>query len=96
MCHHSIRICDIWKLRDIFTQKWFICTGEYGPAIGLFVAANTGCNPAATVAILAIGVGFNGGIYSGFKVHTNYFSFNFLASRYFNSGLVYINTCFQF
>ncbi|GBP50287.1 Putative inorganic phosphate cotransporter [Eumeta japonica] len=43
--------------------------GEYGPAVGLFVAANTGCNPAATVAILAIGVGLNGGIYSGFKVN---------------------------
>ncbi|KAJ2948913.1 hypothetical protein O0L34_g5846 [Tuta absoluta] len=43
--------------------------GEYGPAIGLFIAANTGCNPAATVAILAIGVGLNGGIYSGFKVN---------------------------
>ncbi|XP_013134113.1 PREDICTED: putative inorganic phosphate cotransporter isoform X2 [Papilio polytes] len=43
--------------------------GEYGPAIGLFIAANTGCNPAATVAILAVGVGFNGGIYSGFKVN---------------------------
>lgn len=42
--------------------------GEYGPAIGLVIAANTGCNPAATVAVLAIGVGFNGGIYSGFKV----------------------------
>ncbi|XP_046965584.1 putative inorganic phosphate cotransporter isoform X1 [Vanessa cardui] len=43
--------------------------GEYGPAIGLFIAANTGCNPAATVAILAVGVGLNGGIYSGFKVN---------------------------
>ncbi|KAI5646635.1 major facilitator superfamily domain-containing protein [Phthorimaea operculella] len=43
--------------------------GEYGPAIGLFIAANTGCNPAATVAVLAIGVGLNGGIYSGFKVN---------------------------
>ncbi|OWR51480.1 inorganic phosphate co-transporter, partial [Danaus plexippus plexippus] len=43
--------------------------GEYGPAIGLFVAANTGCDPAATVAILAVGVGLNGGIYSGFKVN---------------------------
>lgn len=45
-----------------------IIIGEYGPAIGLVIAANTGCNPAATVAVLAIGVGFNGGIYSGFKV----------------------------
>lgn len=43
--------------------------GEYGPAIGLFIAANTGCNPATTVAVLAIGVGLNGGIYSGFKVN---------------------------
>ncbi|XP_030023831.1 putative inorganic phosphate cotransporter isoform X1 [Manduca sexta] len=43
--------------------------GQYGPAVGLFIAANTGCNPAATVAILAAGVGLNGGIYSGFKVN---------------------------
>ncbi|XP_063536211.1 putative inorganic phosphate cotransporter isoform X4 [Cydia strobilella] len=43
--------------------------GEYGPAIGLFIAANTGCDKSATVAILAIGVGLNGGIYSGFKVN---------------------------
>lgn len=48
-----------------------VVPGQYGPAIGLFIAANTGCNPAATVAILSVGVGLNGGIYSGFKVIIN-------------------------
>lgn len=48
-----------------------VIPGQYGPAIGLFIAANTGCNPAATVAILSVGVGLNGGIYSGFKVIIN-------------------------
>lgn len=57
------------NFRDNINHVYFgLFPGEYGPAIGLFIAANTGCNPAATVAILAIGVGFNGGIYSGFKV----------------------------
>lgn len=43
--------------------------GQYGPAIALVAASYTGCNPALTVAILTIGVGLNGGIYSGFKVN---------------------------
>ncbi|XP_049873005.1 putative inorganic phosphate cotransporter isoform X2 [Pectinophora gossypiella] len=50
-------------------RKLINSIGEYGPAVGLFIAAHTGCNPAATVAILAIGIGLNGGIYSGFKVN---------------------------
>ncbi|GLV43230.1 picot [Carabus blaptoides fortunei] len=43
--------------------------GQYGPGIALIAASYTGCDPALTVAILTIGVGLNGGIYSGFKVN---------------------------
>lgn len=42
--------------------------GQYGPAIGLYIAANTGNDATVTVAMLTMGVGLNGGIYSGFKV----------------------------
>lgn len=47
----------------------FDVTGQYGPAIALIAASFTGCNRWLTVAILTVGVGFNGGIYSGFKVN---------------------------
>ncbi|XP_034241424.1 putative inorganic phosphate cotransporter isoform X1 [Thrips palmi] len=43
--------------------------GQYGPAIALVIASYTGCNPLLTVAILTLGMGLNGGIYSGFKVN---------------------------
>uniref|UniRef100_A0A146LC76 Putative inorganic phosphate cotransporter n=1 Tax=Lygus hesperus TaxID=30085 RepID=A0A146LC76_LYGHE len=43
--------------------------GHMGPAIALVAASYTGCSPYSTVAILTIGVGLNGGIYSGFKVN---------------------------
>ncbi|KAL1140617.1 hypothetical protein AAG570_000547 [Ranatra chinensis] len=43
--------------------------GHFGPAIALICASYTGCNPYLTVAILSLGVGLNGGIYSGFKVN---------------------------
>ncbi|KAF5279964.1 hypothetical protein FQA39_LY18185 [Lamprigera yunnana] len=43
--------------------------GQYGPGICLIAAAFTGCNRWLTVALLTIGVGVNGGIYSGFKVN---------------------------
>lgn len=43
--------------------------GQYSPGIALIVASYTGCNPSLTVAVLTIGVGLNGGIYSGFKVN---------------------------
>ena len=39
------------------------------PAIALVAASFTGCNRWLTVAILTVGVGFNGGIYSGFKIN---------------------------
>ncbi|XP_075220881.1 putative inorganic phosphate cotransporter protein picot isoform X2 [Lycorma delicatula] len=51
------------------TRKLANGIGQYGPAIALVAASYTGCNPYLTVAILTIGVGFNGGIYSGFKVN---------------------------
>ncbi|XP_028136345.2 putative inorganic phosphate cotransporter isoform X1 [Diabrotica virgifera virgifera] len=43
--------------------------GQYGPAIALVAVSFTGCDKWLTVAILTIGVGLNGGIYSGFKVN---------------------------
>ncbi|XP_060519340.1 putative inorganic phosphate cotransporter isoform X2 [Cylas formicarius] len=43
--------------------------GQFGPAVALFAAAFTGCDRWLTVAILTVGVGLNGGIYSGFKVN---------------------------
>lgn len=49
-------------------RKVFQGIGHFGPALALIGASYTGCNPALTVAILTLGVGLNGGIYSGFKV----------------------------
>ncbi|XP_049819870.1 putative inorganic phosphate cotransporter isoform X2 [Aethina tumida] len=43
--------------------------GQYGPAIALVAASFTGCDRWLTVALVTIGVGLNGGIYSGFKVN---------------------------
>ncbi|XP_048507778.1 putative inorganic phosphate cotransporter isoform X2 [Athalia rosae] len=51
------------------TRKILNSIGQFGPAIALVAASYTGCNPWLTVAILTVGVGFNGGIYSGFKVN---------------------------
>ncbi|KAK0165954.1 hypothetical protein PV328_004426 [Microctonus aethiopoides] len=51
------------------TRKIINSIGQYGPAISLIAASYTGCNPWLTVGILTIGIGFNGGIYSGFKVN---------------------------
>lgn len=44
-------------------------SGQYGPAVALFIAAYTGCDKWLTVGLLTLGVGLNGGIYSGFKVN---------------------------
>lgn len=54
--------CVVWLQFDIIL-------GQYGPAIALTVASFTGCNRWLTVALLTIGVGLNGGIYSGFKIN---------------------------
>ncbi|KAG7198816.1 hypothetical protein KM043_001788 [Ampulex compressa] len=51
------------------TRKIINSIGQFGPAVALVAASYTGCNPWLTVAILTVGVGLNGGIYSGFKVN---------------------------
>lgn len=51
------------------TRKLINSIGQYGPAVCLFIASYTGCNRILTVTLLTIGVGLNGGIYSGFKVN---------------------------
>lgn len=51
------------------TRKIINSIGQYGPAICLIIAAYTGCDRVLTVALLTIGVGLNGGIYSGFKIN---------------------------
>ncbi|XP_044754354.1 putative inorganic phosphate cotransporter isoform X1 [Coccinella septempunctata] len=50
-------------------RKLINSIGQFGPAIALIGASFTGCNKWLTVAILTVGVGLNGGIYSGFKVN---------------------------
>lgn len=47
----------------------FIVSGQFGPAVALFIAAFTGCDKWLTVALLTIGVGLNGGTNSGFRVN---------------------------
>lgn len=47
----------------------YFFAGQYGPAIALILASYTGCNQYLTVGLLAIGMGLNGAIYSGFKVN---------------------------
>lgn len=57
------------RLSLTVTRKIINSIGQFGPAIALIAASYTGCNPPLTVALLTIGVGLNGGIYSGFKVN---------------------------
>lgn len=51
------------------TRKVINSIGQYGPAICLIIASYTGCSRYLTVAVLTIGLGLNGGIYSGFKIN---------------------------
>lgn len=51
------------------TRKIINSIGQFGPAVALVAASYTGCDVWLTVAILTVGVGLNGGIYSGFKVN---------------------------
>ncbi|XP_015122844.1 putative inorganic phosphate cotransporter isoform X2 [Diachasma alloeum] len=51
------------------TRKIINSIGQYGPALALIAASYTGCDKWLTVGLLTVGVGFNGGIYSGFKVN---------------------------
>lgn len=57
------------RFTHTLTRKISNSIGQYGPAIALIIASYTGCNRALTVAILTVGVGFNGGIYAGFKIN---------------------------
>ncbi|XP_051157227.1 putative inorganic phosphate cotransporter isoform X3 [Leptopilina boulardi] len=57
------------KLNHTKTRKIVNAIGQYGPAFALIAASYTGCDRWLTVAILTVGVGLNGGIYSGFKVN---------------------------
>ena len=51
------------------TRKIINSVGQLSPAICLIAASYTGCNRALTVMLLTIGIGLNGGIYSGFKIN---------------------------
>lgn len=51
------------------TRKVINSIGQYGPAICLIAASYTGCDRITTVLLLTIGMGLNGGIYSGFKIN---------------------------
>lgn len=51
------------------TRKIINSIGQYGPAICLIIASYTGCERYVTVAILTVGLGLNGAIYSGFKIN---------------------------
>lgn len=57
------------KFTHGYTRKIVNSIGQLGPAIALVAASYIECNSVLTVAILTIGVGLNGGIYSGFKVN---------------------------
>lgn len=57
------------KFNHTQTRKIANSIGQYGPAICLIIASYTGCNRILTVALLTIGLGLNGGIYSGFKIN---------------------------
>ncbi|XP_053981510.1 putative inorganic phosphate cotransporter [Hylaeus volcanicus] len=52
-----------------YTRKIINSIGQFGPAIALIAASFTACNTWLTVTLLTVGVGLNGGIYSGFKVN---------------------------
>lgn len=69
-------------INSIGTMNWWHCStnifpmpffprfsGQYSPAICLIIASYTGCNRVLTVSLLTLGVGLNGGIYSGFKIN---------------------------
>ncbi|CAO1427625.1 unnamed protein product [Diamesa hyperborea] len=57
------------KFNHTLTRKVINSIGQYGPAICLIIASYTGCSRYLTVAVLTIGLGLNGGIYSGFKIN---------------------------
>ncbi|CAG9824281.1 unnamed protein product [Phaedon cochleariae] len=66
-------VADFMLTKPYFThtsvRKIINGIGQFGPAIALIAVSYTGCDKWLTVALLTIGVGLNGGIYSGFKVN---------------------------
>lgn len=57
------------RFNHTYTRKIVNSIGQYGPAVCLVAASYTGCDRITTVALLTLGVGLNGGIYSGFKIN---------------------------
>ena len=57
------------RFNHTITRKIINSVGQFGPAIALVAASYTGCDAWLTVSLLTIGLGLNGGIYSGFKVN---------------------------
>lgn len=57
------------RFTHTITRKIINSIGQFGPAIALVAASYTSCTSWLTVTILTVGVGLNGGIYSGFKVN---------------------------
>ncbi|XP_054719646.1 LOW QUALITY PROTEIN: putative inorganic phosphate cotransporter [Uloborus diversus] len=56
------------NLRITAIRKIMNSVAFYGPGLGVLAVAFVGCDPAVIVALLALSVGFNGFIYSGFNV----------------------------
>lgn len=74
ICSNIISFFADWMIESgrfthTITRKIINSIGQYGAAICLVIASYTGCNRYLTVAILTIGLGLNGGIYSGFKIN---------------------------
>lgn len=70
ICSNIISFVADWMLESgrfthTVTRKIINSVGQYGPAVCLVIASYTGCNRYLTVAVLTIGLGLNGGIYSG-------------------------------
>lgn len=74
LCSLCISVVADWlitsnRLTHTWTRKLVNSVGQYGPAICLVAASYTGCDRVVTVALLTLGLGLNGGIYSGFKIN---------------------------
>lgn len=70
ICSNIFSFIADWMLESgrcshTLTRKIINSIGQYGPAICLVIASYTGCSRYLTVAVLTIGLGLNGGIYSG-------------------------------
>lgn len=67
--HFADWLISTGKCNHTRTRKIVNSVGQFGPAVALVIASYTGCNRWLTVAMLSVGVGLNGAIYSGFKVN---------------------------